>query len=200
MMIWHKDSQLPSVDLIVLPGGFAYGDYLRAGAIAAHSPVMRAVKAKADAGVAVIGICNGFQVLTEAGLLPGVLLRNSGLKFLCKDVHLKIGTTRSTFTSAYRSNQVIRLPIAHNDGNFFADEATVARLFDRDRVAFLYCNQDGEIAEDANPNGSQRNIAGILNDRGNVLGMMPHPERLADPLLGGTDGASLFAGVLQALH
>jgi phosphoribosylformylglycinamidine synthase len=198
-MIWHGEAELPALDLIVLPGGFAYGDYLRCGAIAAHSPVMGAVRAAAAAGVAVLGICNGFQVLTEAGLLPGVLLRNEGLHFICRDVDLKVETAATPFTRGYRKDQVIRIPIAHNEGNYFADQATLDRLFAEDRVAFRYCDAHGQVTPDANPNGSARNIAGILNDRGNVLGLMPHPERLAHPHLGGTDGRPLFEGLLAAL-
>jgi phosphoribosylformylglycinamidine synthase len=200
MMIWHKDSELPSVDLIVLPGGFAYGDYLRAGAIAAHSPVMRAVKAKSEAGVAVIGICNGFQVLTEAGLLPGVLMRNATLKFICKDVHLKVDRNDTAYTRQYRKGEVVRFPIAHKDGAYFADKGTLERLEGDGRVAFRYCDETGAVSEAANPNGSQRNIAGIYNETRTVLGLMPHPERLADAALSGTDGAKLFASLVEALN
>ena len=198
-MVWHKDTELDHVDLIVVPGGFSFGDYLRAGAIAAHSPILREVKRLANAGVAVLGICNGFQVLTEAGLLPGVLLRNADLRFLCRDVFLRVETTVSAFGRDYRPGQVIRLPIAHNDGNYFADDDTIARLDDEDRVAFRYCAADGSLSEAGNPNGSRAHIAGILNERRNVLGMMPHPERAADPLLEGTDGRALFQGLLAAL-
>ncbi len=198
-MIWHRESALPRLDLIVVPGGFAYGDYLRAGAIAAHSPVMREVKARAAAGVLVLGICNGFQVLTEARLLDGVLLRNADLRFVCRDVHLRVEPASTPFTRGYRPGQVVRMPVAHNDGNFYADPATLDRLFDENRVAFTYCDEDGHVGRAANPNGSARNIAGIVNRRGNVLGLMPHPERAADPLLGGTDGRAMFEGLLAAV-
>ena len=198
-MIWHGESTLPPLDLIVVPGGFSYGDYLRCGAIAAHSPVMRAVRQRAAAGVLVLGICNGFQVLTEAQLLPGALLRNAGLRFVCKDVFLRVEDDRSPFTAGYRAGQVVRMPIAHNEGNYFTDDDTLARLRDEGRVAFRYCGSEGVVDDAANPNGSLDNIAGILNERGNVLGMMPHPERLADPELGGTDGRAMFAGLLAAL-
>ena len=198
-MIWHGESTLPPLDLIVVPGGFSYGDYLRCGAIAAHSPVMRAVKQQAPAGVLVLGICNGFQVLTEAQLLPGALLRNAGLRFVCKDVFLRVGDDRSPFTAGYHAGQVVRMPIAHNEGNYFTDGDTLARLRGEGRVAFRYCGAEGVADDAANPNGSLDNIAGILNERGNVLGMMPHPERLADPELGGTDGRAMFAGLLAAL-
>jgi phosphoribosylformylglycinamidine synthase len=199
LMIWHRASDLPPLDLIVVPGGFSYGDYLRCGAIAAHSPVMRAVKELAAAGVLVLGICNGFQVLTEAGMLPGALLRNAGLRFVCKDTWLRVENDRTPFTRDYRAGQVVRMPIAHNEGNYFADEETLARLEDEDRVAFRYCGAGGAVDDAANPNGSLDGIAGILNERGNVLGMMPHPERLADPELGGTDGRAMFDGLLAAV-
>ena len=198
-MIWHGESTLPPLDLIVVPGGFSYGDYLRCGAIAAHSPVMRAVKQRATAGVLVLGICNGFQVLTEARLLPGALLRNAGLRFVCKDVFLRVEDDRSPFTAGYRAGQVVRMPIAHNEGNYFTDDDTLARLRDEGRVVFRYCGPEGVVDDADNPNGSLDNIAGILNERGNVLGMMPHPERLADPELGGNDGRAMFAGLLAAL-
>ena len=197
-MIWHREAELPPLDLIVVPGGFSYGDYLRCGAIAAHSPVMRAVREQAAAGVPVLGICNGFQVLTEAGLLPGALLRNAGLRFVCKDVFLRVETEGTAFTRHYRTGQVIRLPIAHNEGNYFADAETHARLEGEGRVAFRYCDGEGAVDEAANPNGSLAGIAGIVDERGRVLGMMPHPERLADPQLGGTDGRAMFEGLLAA--
>lgn len=198
-MIWHQETDLTGLDLIVIPGGFAYGDYLRAGAIAAHSPVMRAVKARAAAGVLVLGICNGFQVLTEAGLLEGALLRNVGLRFICRDVFLRVETVRTPFSRGYAPGQVVRMPIAHNEGNYFADDATINRLFDEDRVVFRYCHGDGRIDDAANPNGARGAIAGIVNRAGNVLGLMPHPERAAEPLLGGTDGRLLFTGLVAAL-
>jgi phosphoribosylformylglycinamidine synthase len=198
-MIWHRDADLPDLDLIVVPGGFSYGDYLRSGAMAAHSPIMAAVKAKAAKGVRVLGICNGFQVLTESGLLPGVLMRNQSLSFVCRDVLLRVETSRSDFTAGYNAGQVVRIPVAHGDGCYFAEGAVLNRLEDEDRVAFRYCDAAGAPVEAANPNGSCRNIAGILNETRNVLGMMPHPERLADPLLGGTDGAPMFKALAAAL-
>jgi phosphoribosylformylglycinamidine synthase len=200
LMAWHGDTDLPAVDLIVVPGGFSYGDYLRSGAMAAHSPVMRAVVARAGAGVPVLGICNGFQILTETGLLPGVLMRNAGLKFVCRDVFLRVESTASIFTRHYRPGQVIRLPVAHMDGNYVTDQETLKRLTDGDRIAFRYCDAPGGAGADAaNPNGSLDDIAGILNEGRNVLGMMPHPERLADSLLGGADGRPMFDGLVEAL-
>ncbi|MGB0671474.1 MAG: phosphoribosylformylglycinamidine synthase subunit PurQ [Rhodospirillales bacterium] len=199
VMVWHGDSQLPDVDLIVVPGGFSYGDYLRSGAMAAHSPIMREVKAAAARGVAVLGICNGFQVVTEAGLLPGVLMRNAGLRFVCKDVFLRVETTDSLFMGGYDKGQVVRIPVAHHDGNYFADDATLKTLQDEDRIAFRYVDATGTETPEANPNGSQLNIAGILSENRRVLGMMPHPERLADPLLGGTDGKAMFDAAIAAL-
>ena len=199
IMHWHADPDLPDVDLIVVPGGFSYGDYLRAGAVAAHSPVMREVVARANKGVPVLGICNGFQILTECSLLPGVLMRNAGLKFICRDVNLRVEATDTAFTRDYVGGQIIRIPIAHNEGNYFADDETLNRLDGENRVAFRYCGPSGEVTAAANPNGAARNIAGILNEGRNVLGMMPHPERLADPLLGGTDGRPMFDGLVEAL-
>ncbi len=198
-MIWHGWSDLPETDLIVVPGGFSYGDYLRSGAMAAHSPAMRAVKAEAARGVPVLGICNGFQILTEAGLLPGALMRNASLRFVCRDVHIRVETSQSIFTNKYEASQAIRIPVAHHDGNYYADEETLDRLEDNGQIAFRYCTPQGEIDERANPNGSQRGIAGIYNQTKTVLGLMPHPERLADPLLGGTDGRALFDGLVEAL-
>lgn len=200
LKVWHGDASFPEVDLIALPGGFSFGDYLRAGAMAARSPVMREVIARAKKGVPVMGICNGFQVLTEAGLLPGALMRNAALKFVCRDVHLKVEETRSAFTNRYTQGQVIRIPIAHHDGNYFADADTLDRLENEGRVAFRYCDEAGNASAEANPNGSQRNIAGILNERGNVLGLMPHPERLIEPALGGVDGRMFFESLVEALH
>ena len=199
VMQWHGDADMPDVDLIVVPGGFSYGDYLRCGAIAGNSPVMREVKKRADAGTPVIGICNGFQVLTEVGLLPGVLMRNANLKFVCKDVHLSVETASSVFTGKYKKGEVIRIPVAHHDGNYFADNDTMKKLADDDRIAFRYVSADGKRGNGANPNGSMDDIAGILNDKRNVLGMMPHPERLADKALGGTDGRPMFEIVLATL-
>jgi len=199
LMIWHKDLDLPSVDLIVVPGGFSYGDYLRAGAMGAHSPVMRTVKERADQGVPVLGVCNGFQTLTEAGMLPGALMRNAGLKFVCRTVHLRVETAQSMFTSGYAAGQTIAVPVAHNDGNYYADDVTLDRLEDRGLVAFRYVDAEGAPSDEANPNGSRRGIAGIFNDTKTVLGLMPHPEDAIDPLHGGTDGRGLFDGLARAL-
>ena len=198
-MVWHRDSELPKLDLIVVPGGFSYGDYLRCGAIAAHSPVMREIKERAKAGVAVLGICNGFQILTEAGLLPGILLRNAGLGFVCRNVGLKVETSQSLFTSGYAAGQTLSIPVAHHDGNFFADEETLDRLEDRGQVAFRYCDAAGEVLPEANPNGSARNIAGVFNESKNVLGLMPHPENAVESLQGSTDGVAMFKGIVEAL-
>lgn len=198
-MVWHGNSDLPKVDLIAVPGGFSYGDYLRSGAMAANSPIMREVVAQAGRGVPVLGICNGFQVLTECGLLPGVLMRNASLKFICRDVDLRVERNDTIFTRDYDAGDVIRIPVAHHDGNYFTDPDTLERLEANGRVAFRYCTPDGAVTDAANPNGSLANIAGILNEAGNVLGMMPHPERLADPLLGGTDGAPMFTALAEAI-
>jgi len=198
-MVWHRDSDLPKVDLIVVPGGFSYGDYLRCGAIAAHSPVMREIKERAKAGVAVLGICNGFQILTEAGLLPGILLRNAGLGFVCRNVGLKVETSQSLFTSGYAAGQTLSIPVAHHDGNYFADEATLDRLEERGQIAFRYCDSEGELTAEANPNGSARAIAGIFNETKNVLGLMPHPENAVEELHGSTDGRAMFKGIVEAL-
>jgi len=191
-MVWHGDEDVPDADLIVVPGGFSYGDYLRAGCMAAHSPAMREVVKRAGAGVAVLGICNGFQILCESGLLPGALMRNAGLRFVCRDVHLRVENTETVFTRGYAGGEVLRIPVAHHDGNYAADPETLSRLVNENRIAFRYCDTGGDITEDVNPNGSAANIAGILNEAGNVLGMMPHPERLADAALGGTDGRAMF--------
>jgi phosphoribosylformylglycinamidine synthase len=190
-MVWHRDSELPQgTDFIALPGGFSYGDYLRSGAMAARAPVMRAVGDAVGRGVPVIGICNGFQVLTEAGLLPGALMRNAGLAFVCRPVALTVENSQSLFTAGYRAGQTVTFPVAHHDGNYQADEATLDRLEGEGRVAFRYAEA---------VNGSARSIAGILNDAGNVLGLMPHPERAIEPAHGGTDGRRLFEGLLEAV-
>jgi phosphoribosylformylglycinamidine synthase I len=189
-MVWHQDSQLPDVDLVVLPGGFSYGDYLRCGAMANQSSVMKAVKAHAEKGGAVLGICNGFQVLTESGLLPGALMRNAGLKFVCKPVTLSVEETQSAFTRKYDKGQSVTFPVAQGEGNYYADDGTLNRLEGEGRVMFRY---------KANPNGSARDIAGILNEKRNVLGLMPHPERVVDPATGGTDGRALFQSLIEAL-
>ena len=191
-MIWHGDSEMPDVDLIVLQGGFSYGDYLRCGAMASQSHIIREVKAHAERGGAVLGICNGFQVLTESHLLPGALMRNANLKFVCRPVALEVNETQSAFTRKYESGQRVSFPVAHGDGNYFADEATLNLLEGEGRVAFRYAPGD-------NPNGSAHNIAGILNEKRNVLGLMPHPERVVDPLLGGTDGVAMFQSLIEAL-
>ena len=198
-MVWHRDSELPKVDLIAVPGGFSYGDYLRCGAMAAHSPIMREVKRAAEKGTRILGICNGFQVITEAGLLDGVLMRNKDLRFICKDVHLRVEDAKSPFTAGYKKDEVIRVPIAHAEGNFFTDEDTLKRIEDKGMVAFRYATPEGDVTQDANPNGSLNNIAGIFNDKRTVLGMMPHPECLSDPTLGGTDGRKMFDGLVEAL-
>jgi phosphoribosylformylglycinamidine synthase len=198
VMVWHRDDDFPAVDLIVVPGGFSYGDYLRAGAMAANSPAMAETRRRAEAGIAVLGICNGFQILAETGLLPGVLMRNASLRFVCRDIHLRIEESRPPFTAHYRGGQVIRIPIAHHDGNYFADNETLARIEGEGRVVFRYVDESGEPTALANPNGSCANIAGIVNEAGNVLGMMPHPERLADRLLSGTDGRAMFDGLVEA--
>jgi phosphoribosylformylglycinamidine synthase subunit PurQ / glutaminase len=191
-MVWHGDSDVPDVDLIVLPGGFSYGDYLRCGAMAAQSHIMRDVVRKAQAGVAVLGICNGFQILTEAGLLPGALMRNADLKFVCRPVELVVEESQSTFTRHYTKGERVRFPVAHGEGNYFADETTLDRLEGEGRVMFRY-------APDDNPNGSARDIAGIVNEKRNVLGLMPHPERACDPLLGSTTGRALFQSLIDRL-
>ncbi len=199
IMVWHKDADFEKVDLIVLPGGFSYGDYLRCGAMAAHSPAMTEVVRRAKAGVPVLGICNGFQMLTETGLLPGALLRNAGLKFVCRDVHIRVETSQSPFTGRYQTGQRLRVPIAHHDGNYVADEEELERLEARGQIAFRYCEPDGAVTEAANPNGAARNVAGVFNEAKTVLGLMPHPERLADSALGGADGRPLFDGLVEAL-
>ena len=190
-MVWHKDTDLPKgVDIVGVPGGFSFGDYLRCGAIAANSPICRTVVSHAERGGYVLGICNGFQILTETGVLPGVLLRNAGLRYICKPVDLTVETSASAFTQGYNAGTTITVPIAHHDGNYFADDETLARLRGEDRVAFRYGD---------NPNGSRDDIAGILSANRRVLGMMPHPERMAEPAHGGTDGAAMFTGLTGVL-
>ena len=197
--VWHKETQLPKgTDCVILPGGFSYGDYLRSGAIAGISPIMGAVKEFANKGGFTIGICNGFQILTEAGLLPGALLRNAGLKFLCHDVHLKIENKNTNFTSKIEKD-VIRIPIAHNEGNYFADAATIKELEDNKQVVFRYSDLDGNVSAEMNPNGAINNIAGIVNKNGNVLGMMPHPERYCDPIVGCDDGLGVFESLVSVM-
>jgi phosphoribosylformylglycinamidine synthase len=198
-MVWHGDGDFETTDLIVVPGGFSYGDYLRCGAMAAQSPVMAEVKRRAAQGVPVLGICNGFQIVTEAGLLPGTLMRNENLKFVCSDVHLKVETSQSLFTSRYQVGQVIKVPVAHAEGNYFADADTLKRLEDRGQIAFRYCTPDGTVDGTGNPNGSIHDIAGVFNDTKTVLGLMPHPENATEPMFGGTDGSALFEGLVEAL-
>ena len=196
--LWHESQDLQKCDVIIVPGGFSYGDYLRCGAIARYSPVMQAVSRFAASGGLVMGICNGFQILCEAHLLPGALMRNAGLKYVCKPVHVRVENTVTTFTAACRAGQVLEIPIGHMDGNYVCDESTLAELKRENRIVFRYCSPEGEITPGANPNGSLENIAGICNAGGNVLGMMPHPERAAEPEMGGTDGLKLFESVLKA--
>ena len=198
-MIWHRDTELPDLDLVVVPGGFSYGDYLRSGAMAAHSPIMGEVKKHAAKGGHVLGICNGFQVLTEAGLLPGILMRNANLKFICKDVHLRVEDASTPFTQGYKAADVITVPVAHHDGNYEAHAETLKAVEDNGQVAFRYVDADGNGSAAANPNGSLNNIAGVFNEQKTVLGMMPHPERSAESLLGGIDGKPMFDGLVEAL-
>ncbi len=196
-LVWHRECDLSRYDVVVLPGGFSYGDYLRAGAIARFSPVMEAVAAHAAAGKPLIGICNGFQVLCEAHLLPGALMRNESLQYRCVWVHLRVENAETPFTRACRPGQVLRVPISHGEGRYVADEETLAELEPSGRVAFRYCTAQGEVTAEANPNGSVNNIAGIVNERGNVLGMMPHPERACEPLMGSEDGLALWLSLMD---
>ncbi|MFW6296655.1 MAG: phosphoribosylformylglycinamidine synthase subunit PurQ [Halothece sp.] len=196
--VWHQETDISDLDVIVIPGGFSYGDYLRCGAIAQFSPVIKSVIEHANKGKPVLGICNGFQVLTEVGLLPGALIRNRNLHFICDRVPLKVERTNLPWTQAYTEGEVITLPIAHGEGRYYADEETLKALEDNGQVLFRYCSPTGELDPNANPNGSLHSIAGIVNAQGNVLGMMPHPERAADPMLGQTDGRGLFEGILVA--
>ena len=197
VFLWHKEESLKGVDAVILPGGFSYGDYLRCGAIARFSPIMREVVRFANDGGTVLGICNGFQILQEAGLLPGVLLRNASLRFVCKYVHLKVENPATRFTNMYREGQVLSIPIAHGDGNFFTDPETLQSLRENNQILFRYSDPAGEVRDDVNPNGSLENIAGIVNEHGNVLGMMPHPERATDPVLGHTDGRAVFRSIVH---
>ena len=196
-MVWHKDSELPKSDLIVIPGGFSYGDYLRSGAIAAKSNILKEVIRAANNGCLILGICNGFQILIETGLLNGTLLRNKNLKFLSKDVNLKIINNENNFCNKYKKNEIIKLNIAHNEGNFFIDNDRLKQMEDKELVAFKYCNLAGVTDEISNPNGSLNNIAGILNEEKNILGMMPHPERMIDKLISNEDGINLFSSILK---
>jgi len=196
--LWHKDTSLKGSDVVILPGGFSYGDYLRCGAIARFSPIMKEVISFAQQGGIVVGICNGFQILCESGLLPGVLSRNEGLKFVCKFVNLRVENADTRFTSQCRVGEVLRIPIAHGEGNYFADDATLQRLEENRQILFRYCERDGGITKASNPNGSRNNIAGIMNEVGNVMGLMPHPERAADPVLGFTDGQKIFTSLIES--
>ncbi len=198
-LVWHADAELPAgTDLVALPGGFSYGDYLRCGAIAAQAPVMAAVRRHAARGGLVLGVCNGFQILCEARLLPGVLVRNRSLSFQCRDVHLTVASTRSPFTRGYRPRQVLRVPIAHGEGNYAADDATLDRVEGEGRVLFRYCDARGSVTADANPNGAARSIAGICDDTGRIVGLMPHPENAIEDVHGSTDGLALFTGAVGA--
>ena len=199
-MVWHADTELPKgTDLVVVPGGFSYGDYLRCGAIAARAPVMDAVRKFAADGGLVLGVCNGFQILCESGLLPGVLMRNAGLKFICRDVHLRVERNDTPFTRGYQAGQVITVPVAHGEGNYEADEETLKRLEGEGRVLYRYCSPKGGVGEAHNINGAAASIAGIVSERGNVLGMMPHPENHVEDIMGSTDGRGLFAGLAEHL-
>ncbi len=198
VFLWHKEADLQDVDVVILPGGFSYGDYLRCGAIARFSPVMSSVVRFAQQGGIVLGICNGFQILLESGLLPGVLLRNASLRFVCKHVHLRVENAATLFTQLYHPGEVLTIPVAHGEGNYFTDPDTLRRLVDTNRIVFRYCDPAGAVTAAANPNGSVENIAGIINETGNVLGMMPHPERCAEPQMGSTDGRLLFQSLLAA--
>jgi phosphoribosylformylglycinamidine synthase len=190
--LWHKDTDLKNSDVVILPGGFSYGDYLRTGAIAKFSPIMRSVVDFANKGGYVIGICNGFQILLEAGLLPGVLLKNISLQFICKDVYLSVENNNSIFTKGIENKEALKFPIAHGEGNYFIDDVGLKELEDNDQILFRYSSEDGKVSEEFNPNGSVNNIAGIINKHGNILGMMPHPERSCDPVLSKTDGRLIF--------
>ena len=197
--LWHESSDLQDCDAIIVPGGFAYGDYLRTGAIAKFSPVMSSVRRFAESGGLVLGICNGFQILCESGLLPGALMRNAGLKYLCKPVHIRVESSNTPFTNLCREGEVLTIPIGHMEGNYFCDDATLTELKREKRIIFRYSTPDGEITPEANPNGSLENIAGICNAGRNVLGMMPHPERASEPELGGTDGGKIFESLVGAM-
>ena len=195
--LWHKDIDLKDSDVIILPGGFSYGDYLRTGAIARFSPIMKSVSDFANKGGYVIGICNGFQILLEAGLLPGVLLKNNSLQFICKDVYLSVENYESSFTKGINNKAALKIPIAHGDGNYFADADIIKELEDNNQIVFRYSSADGKVSNEFNPNGSVNNIAGVINKNGNILGMMPHPERSCDPVLGKTDGSLIFKALVN---
>lgn len=197
--VWHKETVLPEVDLVVLPGGFSYGDYLRTGAIARFSPIMNAVKQHADKGKPVIGICNGFQILLEVGLLPGAMLRNRSLKFICKYVHIRTENNNTSFTNRLKKNELLNIPIAHGEGNYFCDEQTLEELESNKQIVFRYSSENGEVSETFNPNGSLGHIAGIMNRKGNVMGMMPHPERASETVLGSEDGRKIWESILASM-
>ena len=199
IMVWHKETSIPDSDLIVIPGGFTFGDYLRCGSIAAISPIMKDVIKKATDGLPTLGICNGFQILTESGLLPGTLIKNDCLSFLCKTVSIRVENNETNFSKKYKQNEVINIPIAHNEGNFFANENTLEKIKDSNQIVFKYCNQNGEVNNETNPNGSIENIAGITNEQGNVLGMMPHPERATCEITKLSDGENLFKSISEFL-
>ncbi len=198
--LWHKDHDLRDIDLLIIPGGFSYGDYLRSGAIARFSPIMNAVQDYVKKGYPVLGICNGFQILLEAGLLPGAMLHNEKLRFICKNVHIRVESIRSPFTAGLEKGQVLNIPVSHGEGNYFIGQDGVRQLEENEQIAFRYCNENGDITKEANINGSVSNIAGITNKNGNVLGMMPHPERAMEPILGLTDGIPFFESVLNKLE
>ncbi len=198
--LWHKDHDLQGADFVILPGGFSFGDYLRSGAIARFSPIMQEVIQFANKGGYVMGICNGFQILAEAGLVPGALLHNSSRKFICRNIHLKAQTTNSLITSAISADKALKIPIAHGEGNYFADADTLKKLNDKDQILFRYCDENGLITPESNPNGSIENIAGVCNENRNVFGLMPHPERAADPVLGNEDGLGVFESILKIVH
>jgi len=200
VFLWHKDTDLQNCDVIVLPGGFAYGDYLRTGAIARFSPVMKPIIEFANKGGYVIGICNGFQVLLEAGLLPGVMLKNKSLQFVCKDVYLSVENRNTVFSKDIKEEKILKIPVAHGDGNYFTDENTLKELIDDEQIVFKYSSSEGEIDDKSNPNGSIMNIAGIVNKKGNVFGMMPHPERCCDPVLGKTDGSLILNSIANNIY
>ncbi len=198
-MVWHKEKSLPDCNLVIVPGGFTFGDYLRCGSIAANSPIMKDIKKEADKGMPTLGVCNGFQILAESGLLPGTLIKNNCLSFLCKTVSLKVNNCNTKFSNKYLENEIINIPIAHNEGNFFANEDTLKEIMDGDQIVFRYCDLEGNINLNSNPNGSIENVAGIINKEGNVLGMMPHPERATCEITKLTDGEKLFQSIAESL-